>query len=260
MHHTTNGICAFYGASVPGMHLADLHVHTRRSDGWWQPERLAEAALERGLSAIGVTDHDDCAAGFAIADYCARRGLPLHVYPGSEITAREHGHDIHVIGLDLSSDVRPWQSLAATVEAIMRQGGIVIMPHPKPDGYGFPAFSQILRLDVPVAIEVFNAAAWDLAWLARLRGLADANQAARAFYVAHRHRFIAAVGGTDAHFRTVGRGLTLYRGDLRQALLRGETAVAYRLERERLAPWDPVGYIVGLRRLDARRKARYGPA
>ncbi|GIW04693.1 MAG: phosphotransferase [Thermomicrobiales bacterium] len=258
MQLRADGIQIFHGDFPPDALLADLHVHTRRSDGWWQPERLAEAAVARGLSAIAVTDHDDCSAGFVVADYCARRGLPLRVYPGSEITAREHGHDVHVIGLDLQSDVRPWQSLAATVEEVMRQGGIVIMPHPKPDGFGFPSFSQILQLDVPVAIEVFNAAAWDLAWVTRLRGLADANRAARAFYETHRYRFLGAVGGTDAHFRTVGRGLTLYHGDLRQALLRGETAVAYRPERERLTPWDPMGYVVGLRRLDARRKARYG--
>ncbi len=257
MQPHADGIQIFHGDFPPNARLADVHVHTRRSDGWWQPERLAEAALARGLSAIAVTDHDDCSAGFAVADYCARRGLPLRVYPGSEITAREDGHDIHVIGFDLQSDVRPWQSLGATVEAILSQGGLVIIPHPKPDGHGFPTFRQLLQLDVPVAIEIFNAAVWDLRWLARFRERCDANRAARAFYETHRHRFLAAVGGTDAHFRTVGRGLTVYRGDLREAILRGETAVAYRPERERLTPWDPMGYIVGLRRLDARRKARY---
>ena len=62
-----------------------------------------------------------------------------------------------------------------------------------------------------------------------------------------------------AHFRTVGRGLTAYRGNLREAIARGETAVLYRPERERLLPWDPVGYVAGLRRLDRRRSEKYGP-
>jgi hypothetical protein len=47
---------------TPEMLLADAHVHTTRSDGWWEPDRLAEAAVARGLSAIGITDHDVVAA------------------------------------------------------------------------------------------------------------------------------------------------------------------------------------------------------
>src|SRR5690349_1584617 len=92
----------FYGEYNSDMLLADLHVHTTRSDGWWEPERLAEAAVARGLSAVGITDHDDIAAGFAVADAAVRRGLPLRVYVGQEVSARESGHDVHVLGLNLS--------------------------------------------------------------------------------------------------------------------------------------------------------------
>jgi PHP domain len=248
----------YYGDYAPDMLLADLHVHTRRSDGWWAPERLVEAALDRGLSAIGLTDHDDLAAGYAVADYCARRGLPLRVYPGCEVSALSGEHHVHVLGLDLTEEIPPWQSVAATVEAILRQGGFVVMPHPKAPGAGYPTFAQILDLGIPVAVEVFNAGVWDLRPLARLRGQPDANQAARAFHRAHRDRLAGAVGGTDAHFRTVGRGLTAYRGDLRAAIAAGQTAVVYRPERERLYPWDVAGYVAGLRRLDRRRRRKYG--
>lgn len=254
-----NDLELFYGDYAPDMLLADLHVHTRRSDGWWAPERLAEAALARGLSAIGITDHDDIAAGYALADYVARRSLPLKVYPGSEVSAKDGTADIHVLGLDLTEEVAPWQSVPATVEAILKQGGFVILPHPKERGRGRPHFEEILSLGVPVAIEVFNAAVWDLRRVARWRGRLDANEAALAFYREHQQHLAGAVGGTDAHFRTVGRGLTAYRGDLRVAIETGETAVVYRPERERLRPWDPAGYVAGLRRLDRRRRAKYGP-
>jgi predicted metal-dependent phosphoesterase TrpH len=254
-----NDLELVWGDYAPDMLLADLHVHTRRSDGWWTPERLAEAALERGLSALGITDHDDVAAGFVLADYCARRSLPLKIYPGSEVSARGGASDVHVLGLDLTDEIPPWQSVPATVEAILKQGGFVILPHPKEPGRGRPHFEEILALGVPVAVEVFNAGVWDLRRIAAWRGKPDANAAALAFFQQHQHRLAGAVGGTDAHFRTVGRGLTAYRGDAREAVEAGQTAVVYRPERERLRPWDPAGYFAGLRRLDRRRSAKYGP-
>ncbi len=49
----------FYIDYFRGMLLADPHVHSTRSDGWWELARLAEAAVARRLSAIGITDHND---------------------------------------------------------------------------------------------------------------------------------------------------------------------------------------------------------
>lgn len=248
----------FYGQYASDMLLADLHVHTTRSDGWWEPERLAEAAVARGLSAIGITDHDDIVAGYEVANVVARRGLPLRVYIGQEISTRSDGSDVHVLGLDLTDEIRPWQSIPETVEAILKQGGFPILPHPRAPGRGRPTFDQILELELPVAVEIYNASMIDLKRL-RDRSIPDANDEARAFYEANQERLAGAVGGTDAHFRTIGRGLTAYRGDLREAIARRETAVLYRPERERLRPWDPVGYVRGLKRLDRRRSEKHGP-
>jgi hypothetical protein len=248
----------FYGEYSSEMLLADLHVHTTRSDGWWEPERLAEAAVRNGLSAIGITDHDDIAAGFAVADAASRRGLPLRVYVGQEVSTRDGGHDVHVLGLDLTDEIRPWQSIPATIEAILKQGGFPILPHPRSAGRGRPTFEHILDLDIPVAVEIYNASMIDTQRL-RDRSLLDANVEARAFYEANRERLAGAIGGTDAHFRTIGRGLTAYRGDLREAIAGRETAVLYRPGLERLRPWDLVGYGTGLRKLDRRRSEKYGP-
>lgn len=249
----------FYGEYEPGMLLADVHVHTRRSDGWWEPERLAEAAVARGLAALAITDHDDIFGGDDVANAAARLGLDLDVIVGQEVSTRMDGHDVHVLALDIHSEIRPWQTIAETVDAILAQGGIPILPHPKPAGRGYPSFDQVLSLGVPVGVEIYNAGVADLARLARMRGNADANVLAREFFDTHRAQLGAAVGGTDAHFRTVGRGLTAYRGDLRTALRSGETAVMYRAEPERMGPFDPLGYVLGLRRMDARRSRKHGP-
>jgi hypothetical protein len=247
-----------YGSYEPGMKLADLHIHTRHSDGWWRPEALAEAAVAGGLSAIAVTDHDSVAAGFEIAAYCERNNLPLEVYPGSEISAREGAGDAHVIGLNLRDEIRPWQSIAQTVEDILVQGGIPLIPHPKPDGHGRPSHSAILALDVPVAIEVYNRGMEDLRWVRETRGGQDVNRAALKFFERHQYRFLGAVGGTDAHFRTIGRGLTAFHGDLLEAIAERRTVVVCLPDRERLMPWDPFGYWRGLKRMARRRAERWG--
>jgi predicted metal-dependent phosphoesterase TrpH len=247
----------FYGDYSPEMLLADLHVHTTRSDGWWEPEGLVEEAVARGLSAIGITDHDDIAGGFAAADAVAKRGLPLRVYIGQEVSARDDGHDVHVLGLDLTEEVRPWQSISATVEAILTQGGFPILSHLRASSRGYPTFEQVLKLDLPVAVEIYNASMIDLKRL-RDRSLPEVNNEAREFYEANREHLAGAVGGTDAHFRTIGRGLTAYRGDLREAIATRETAVLYRPEGEKLRPWDVAGYVLGLRRLDQRQSKKYG--
>jgi predicted metal-dependent phosphoesterase TrpH len=40
------------------MKIIDLHSHTTASDGSLAPAQLVSLALERGLSALAVTDHD----------------------------------------------------------------------------------------------------------------------------------------------------------------------------------------------------------
>ena len=38
--------------------LFDLHVHSNKSDGSFSPAELVSYALEKGLSAFALTDHD----------------------------------------------------------------------------------------------------------------------------------------------------------------------------------------------------------
>ena len=41
------------------MKKADFHVHTNYSDGVFTPEKIVDTALEAGLEAIALTDHDN---------------------------------------------------------------------------------------------------------------------------------------------------------------------------------------------------------
>lgn len=254
-------LIAVAGSYEPDMRIADVHVHTRRSDGWFNAETLAEAALHAGLDAVVVTDHDDLQAGFDLRDYVARQSLPLTIYPGSEITARVDGHDVHVLALGIEDDVAPWQSPEWTVEQVAKLGGIPVLAHPYKNGTGYLRAFETLDLPVPVSLEIYNASIADIDHLdprARRRGT-DRNTAAIEFQRSHVNELLGPVGGTDAHFRSVGRGLTAYRGDLLEAIRAGQTAVvrnesAY----PRPHPQDLVTYASGLRSMKHRRAEKWG--
>ena len=40
------------------MQAVDLHVHSNRSDGTFTPAGLVDYAMEKGLTAFALTDHD----------------------------------------------------------------------------------------------------------------------------------------------------------------------------------------------------------
>jgi len=75
---------------------ADLHVHTRYSDGTLTPAETVAAAAAAGLVALSITDHDTV-AGTAEAS-AAAEGTGVVVVPGVEVSAREGPYDVHILG------------------------------------------------------------------------------------------------------------------------------------------------------------------
>lgn len=84
------------------MDLVDLHVHSNCSDGTFTPSELVSYALEKGLKAFALTDHDTV-AGLPEA-FAAAEGTPLEVIAGIEFSTEYHGKDIHIVGLDIAYD------------------------------------------------------------------------------------------------------------------------------------------------------------
>ncbi|MGH2560624.1 MAG: PHP domain-containing protein [Thermomicrobiales bacterium] len=244
----------FLGQYEPDMRLADMHVHTTRSDGTLTVDRALRAAQRRGLSGIVFADHDEIGTGYDARERCAQLGLPIEVIPCSEVSAK----GAHILAFDVEDDIRPRLSIVKTVEEIVRRGGWVGMPHPGSKLTPSAPLAEILamaRAGLPVPIEVFNASVEDFRLVARWRGLPNSNVEARAFYEEHREILGPAIAGTDAHYRTLGRGAVAYHGDLRTALEQRETSVVYTTELERLTPWDLALHWHRLRRLRDRRAA-----
>ena len=75
---------------------ADLHLHTRHSDGTFTPAEVVRRAVEAGLSCVALTDHDTVAGLASAAQCCEAAGVEF--IPGIELTAHLDGREIHVLG------------------------------------------------------------------------------------------------------------------------------------------------------------------
>ncbi len=78
----------------------DFHLHSSYSDGAQTPEELVEEALEKGLRAFSLTDHDSLAGIPAIREALAEvppASRPDFV-PGVECSARYQDREVHVLG------------------------------------------------------------------------------------------------------------------------------------------------------------------
>ena len=70
-------------------------MHTTASDGRLTPAELVERAGAAGLTTISVTDHDTVSA---LADVtAAAKPKGIRVISGIEITAVDHGRDVHML-------------------------------------------------------------------------------------------------------------------------------------------------------------------
>jgi 3',5'-nucleoside bisphosphate phosphatase len=75
--------------------FADLHLHTRYSDGAFTPRELVEHAARLGFTAIAVTDHDTLDA--IPEALTAGAELGVEIIPGVEITSRVGTQELHML-------------------------------------------------------------------------------------------------------------------------------------------------------------------
>ena len=84
------------------MKYIDLHVHSTASDGTLTPSEVVDHAVELGLSAFALTDHDTLhgiAEAKERAAWHRANGHAIEVHSGVEISAGYKNRDIHILGL-----------------------------------------------------------------------------------------------------------------------------------------------------------------
>lgn len=80
---------------------ADLHIHTKYSDGSESPTVVVELAANLNLCAVAITDHDTI-EGIPEALAAAEK-YAIRVIPGVEISTRIGRIEIHIVGLFIES-------------------------------------------------------------------------------------------------------------------------------------------------------------
>jgi predicted metal-dependent phosphoesterase TrpH len=109
------------------MSKADLHIHTRVSDGMASVERVLEYVQDHtGLDVIGITDHEDATGGLRARELAAKRGYRFEVVVGAEVTTMQG----HLLGLFIESAPKSFRRVESALEMIHAQGGLAVIPHP----------------------------------------------------------------------------------------------------------------------------------
>jgi len=148
------------GTGQRALAFADFHIHTRFSrDSILGEERFIRIALERGLTHVAVTNHNNVEGAVAVRDKVRELGLEqeLTVILGEEVSTA----DGEVVGVFLQRTIPRGLSADETADAIHSQGGLVSIPHPY-DPFRASHIREQPLLDLLEAgkvdmIEVFNS-------------------------------------------------------------------------------------------------------
>ena len=78
----------------------DLHIHTYFSDGVFSPEKIVDTALDVGLQAIAITDHDNILAHGVASQYIEEKnlGAKIELIRGIEINTLYKNKEVHILG------------------------------------------------------------------------------------------------------------------------------------------------------------------
>jgi predicted metal-dependent phosphoesterase TrpH len=166
----------------------DLHVHSSFSDGRDGVEAILEAAVEKNLDGIAITDHDTIEGTFLAERIVRERELDIMVIPGVEVSTS----DGHLLALGIRELPTKGKSPEETIEFVHDRAGITIVSHP------YHVFRHAMyRIPPCDAVEVYNSK--------YIFGIANWWAKRKAEKLG-----LPMVAGSDAHMaKTVGFGVTL---------------------------------------------------
>ena len=76
----------------------DFHIHTNYSDGVFSPEKIVDLALESGLQAISLTDHDNVLSYNVAKEYLSTKEVELKLIQGIEVNTLYKEYEVHILG------------------------------------------------------------------------------------------------------------------------------------------------------------------
>jgi len=101
---------------------ADFHTHSTASDGRLTPTELVRLAVSRGLSILGVTDHDST-EGIPEALAAASQYPGFTLVPGVEMSTDIPGDEVHVLGFFIDPEDATFQKELGDLRMARRDRG-----------------------------------------------------------------------------------------------------------------------------------------
>ena len=92
---------------------SDLHIHTLYSDGVFSPEKIVDTAIDVGLQAIALTDHDNVLSYQVAKDYLKKENKEdkLEIIQGIEVNTLYNNYEIHILGYFMDVNNSDFQNL-----------------------------------------------------------------------------------------------------------------------------------------------------
>jgi 3',5'-nucleoside bisphosphate phosphatase len=113
--------------------MIDLHTHTSFSDGTLTPSQLVNKAIEIGLTALAITDHDTTnGVDEALA---AAEGHNIRIVPGIEIEVDFKPGEFHLLGLGLTDWKGSLVQKMRTIEEKRKERNLRILDMMKQEGW-----------------------------------------------------------------------------------------------------------------------------
>lgn len=129
----------------------DLHVHSKYSDdAVGSPREIIKSLKKKGLQGMAFTDHNTVRGGIKALKIAPKDFI---VIPGIEISTA----DGHMLALNVKKNIPQKLSTEETVDIIIDEGGIPIIPHLFRSMSGIKTAKLKTVRDSIHAIEVFNS-------------------------------------------------------------------------------------------------------
>ena len=94
----------------------DLHIHTHYSDGVFSPEKIVDTAVDVGLDAIAITDHDNILAFDVARKHIKENHLEdkIEIIRGIEVNTLYKNYEVHILGYLMDVENKDFKDLIKT--------------------------------------------------------------------------------------------------------------------------------------------------
>ena len=138
----------------------NLHCHSNRSDGLWEPEAIVGAYRDAGYDFICLSDHFEAEYAWQVTDTRQLRDEGFTTIVGAELSSApwtdRHAYWVTAAGLPVDFGAPPADNHAETIERAAGCAAFMVMLHPGLNNLPLAAADELPALNAVHAVEIYN--------------------------------------------------------------------------------------------------------